>query len=124
MTIITDALRAGVSLALSENGNFKAYGDSAVVASWIPVLRKNKAAILKSLLEAEALSGDLAKIRKWLAFIGEHDPRCIAEVKEQCCADADARRYFVGRSVEVPEGDAIPSPDANKPNTANPSDSK
>jgi hypothetical protein len=48
------------------------------------------------------MTGDLAAIRQWLTFIGEHDPACINEVLENCRLDPDARRYYVGRSSEAP----------------------
>ena len=55
----------------------------------------------KAQLETDALTGDLAAICKWLAFIGEHDPACINEVLETCRADAEVQRYFVGRAGEA-----------------------
>lgn len=41
-------------------------------------------------------------IRTWLAHIRETDPDIIAEVLNQCLADAEARAYFLRRAGEVP----------------------
>ncbi len=108
--IIESAAQGGVKLTLSATGNIKASGNSAVVAAWLPVLREHKTAIVRKLLQVDAISGDLEAIRKWLSYIGENDPRCIEEVMEQCRADAEARSYFVGRSADMPSSDTTPSP--------------
>ena len=43
-------------------------------------------------------------IRAWLAMIDEPDPATIAEVIGQCQRDADARDYFIWRSIaELPK---------------------
>lgn len=74
-------------------------------------LRMQKSAIVMGLLEADASTGDIEAIRQWLTFIGEHDPRVIAEVLDNCRTDADARRYFTRRACAEPSqssGNAYP----------------
>jgi hypothetical protein len=44
-------------------------------------------------------------IRAWLGLIDETDPLIISEVIDQCQRDADARNYFIGRTLaDQPEG--------------------
>ncbi|MEJ1391826.1 MAG: hypothetical protein RPU34_13180 [Candidatus Sedimenticola sp. (ex Thyasira tokunagai)] len=43
------------------------------------------------------------RLRAWLAHIEETDPAVIHEILDKCRDDMDARRYFLHRSVEVPE---------------------
>ena len=38
-------------------------------------------------------------IRAWLGLIDETDPLIISEVIDQCRRDADARDYFIGRTL-------------------------
>ena len=40
---------------------------------------------------------DREKVLAWLSYIGETDPRCIAEVIEQCSTDVEARRSYVAK---------------------------
>lgn len=102
-TIIEKAQADGVSLALSTTGTIKASGDGATVTRWLPIIREQKPAIVKALLEANACTGDLAAIQAWLTFIGESDPTIITDVLKQCQRDADARDYFTGRAAaELP----------------------
>jgi hypothetical protein len=42
---------------------------------------------------------DEAKVRKWLAHIGETDGEVVAEVLDQCRTDADARKYYIHHAV-------------------------
>jgi hypothetical protein len=42
-----------------------------------------------------------ARVRAWLASIGETDPATIGEVLDRCEADSEARTYFLGRAGEV-----------------------
>jgi hypothetical protein len=79
------------------NGNSEAESDAELRME----LRLQRSATEKMLLEAEALTGDLKAIRKLLEFIGEHDPRIIAEVLENCRTDAGARDYFKRRADEM-----------------------
>jgi hypothetical protein len=80
------------------NGNSEAESDAELRME----LRLQKSATEKKmLLEAEALTGELKAIRKWLEFIGEHDPRIIAEVLDNCRTDAGARNYFKRRADEM-----------------------
>lgn len=46
-----------------------------------------------------------AAIRAWLAQIEETDPATIAEVIGQCQQDADARRYFLAQTANLPQPD-------------------
>lgn len=38
---------------------------------------------------------DRQKVLDWLKQINETDPKCIAEVIEQCSKDAEARAFYV-----------------------------
>lgn len=102
--IIGQAATEGLSLALSPAGALKVAGDQAVVNRWLPVIREQKAGIVKALLEASAISGDLEAIRAWLAFIGEADPVTVGEVLDKCRTDPEARDYFVRRAGECSGG--------------------
>jgi hypothetical protein len=54
---------------------------------------------------------DEAKIRGWLASIGEDDPSVTEEVITNCQRDATARDYFMDRAMDRP---AIASPSLNR----------
>lgn len=104
-TIIQRATAEGVRLALSATGTLKATGEQGAVNRWLPIIREQKPLIVKTLLEATALTGDLPAIRAWLTFIGEHDPAIITEVLSKCRSDPEARDYFTGRAAaELPKG--------------------
>lgn len=47
---------------------------------------------------------DREKVLIWLQSIGEDDPRCIAEVIEQCAKDVEARKYYLSRYNEIITG--------------------
>lgn len=51
-------------------------------------------------LEAPLSASDEARIRGWLAAIGEEDEATIEEVMENCRTDAEARDYFLTRATE------------------------
>lgn len=50
--------------------------------------------------EAPLRAHDEARIRAWLASIGEEDTATIEEVMENCRTDAEARDYFLTRATE------------------------
>ena len=100
-SIIGLAKSEGVHLALSPTGTLRVAGDNTVVSRWLPILREQKLAIVKALLETDALTGDMAAIRLWLSHIGETDPAIIDEVLDKCRTDPDAMDYFAGRAGEV-----------------------
>ena len=52
--------------------------------------------------ETLASDEDLARIRSWLAAIGEEDEVIIAEVLNRCRQDPEALCYYLRRSAEVP----------------------
>lgn len=51
--------------------------------------------------EAPLSASQEARIRAWLASIGEEDEAAIEEVLEDCRTDAEARDYFLGRASEA-----------------------
>ena len=52
------------------------------------------------------LAGDQeAAVLAWLSEIGETDQAIVAEVLRQCRQDEEARRYFLGRAVEISADD-------------------
>jgi hypothetical protein len=99
-TIIRQATAEGVTLALSTTGTLKATGEQDAVNRWLPIIKEQKAGVVKTLLEQSALTGDLPAIRAWLAFIGEFDPERIGIVLNQCRTDPEALDYFMRRSEE------------------------
>lgn len=100
-TIINEAAADGVRLTLSPTGTIKVTGDSAAINYWTPIIREQKPAIVKALLERAACAGELPAIRTWLSFIGETDPATIADVLDRCHADAEARDYFTRQAGEM-----------------------
>jgi|ERR1039457_592798 hypothetical protein len=103
LDIIQSAAKDGVCLSLSDDGLLNYSGNTLMVKKWLPVLRENKPAIIKAMLESSACTGDLEAIRKWLTFISEYDPSIINEVLDNCRTDADARAYFKSRAKEIPK---------------------
>lgn len=51
--------------------------------------------------ESPLSASEEARIRAWLASIGEEDEAAIEEVLENCRTDAEARDYFLGRASEA-----------------------
>lgn len=51
--------------------------------------------------EAHLSADGEARIRAWLAHIGEEDPATLEEVMEDCRADPEAADYFISRSAEL-----------------------
>lgn len=99
-TIIQQATAEGVMLSLSETGTLKASGEQGAVNRWLPIIKEQKPQIVKTLLEASALTGDLPAIRAWLHFIGEHDPLILDDVLTKCRNDPEALSYFTQRAKE------------------------
>lgn len=98
--IIEQATADGVNLSLSAAGKIKASGEQEAVSRWLPAIHEHKPAVVKALLEAGALSGDLAAVRAWLIYIGEEDAETIAEVIGACRVNPDARAYFLVRAAQ------------------------
>lgn len=98
--IIYQAAAEGVHLSLTPAQTVKASGDQAAVSRWLSVIREQKPAIIKALLENSACTGDLGAIREWLTFIGENDPVTISGVLEKCRTDSEAMDYFMRRANE------------------------
>jgi hypothetical protein len=105
LTMIQQAQSEGVRLSLSDAGTIQADGDEAALGRWSSSLRTHREEIIAE-LSAPMLANDESAIRAWLTLIGETDPATIAEVINQCQADAGARAYFTGRAAaELPPPD-------------------
>ena len=116
-TILKDSAAAGVTLSLSSTGTIKAAGNQAAMALWLPAIREHKTGIVALLAEGAnvepgrqlpdtLLAGDQeAAVLAWLSEIGETDETTIADVLTLCRQDEDARRYFLGRAVEISAND-------------------
>ena len=65
--IIERATEAGVLFALSPSGNITARGEQSVIDNWLPVIRRNKTAIILRLRSAE----DCWSAEDWLVFFDE-----------------------------------------------------
>ncbi|MBN8517598.1 MAG: hypothetical protein J5X22_21290 [Candidatus Accumulibacter sp.] len=116
-TILKDSAAAGVTLSLSSTGTIKAAGTQAAVDLWLPAIREHKTGIVALLAEGAnvepgrrqpdtLLAGDQeAAVLAWLAAIGETDEAIVADVLTLCRQGEDARRYFLGRAVEISAND-------------------
>jgi hypothetical protein len=80
-TIIREARKDGVTLALSEAHNIKATGDGTAVGRWLAVIREHKMEIVDSL---KVGASDISSAsRRWLIHYCHRDP-----VEIVCCPDA------------------------------------
>lgn len=80
-TIIREAKKEGVRLALTPTGTIKATGDGAAVNRWLAVIRERKTEIIDAL---KVSPGDTATAsRWWLIHYPDRDPVGVA-----CCPEA------------------------------------
>lgn len=103
-TEILAALQADGVRAELVNDKIRLTGPSHAVSRWCAAVSDAKALITDALAhgasEAGMTAADEARVRDWLARIGERHSSIVTEVITRCHYAPDARAYFLARASE------------------------